>query len=115
VLTLLLLQLLLILLVLYNGFCVCVQQELDVSQLQATVLLLCFGTVTAFATTEEVAVPLSAIKAKTQIEDGELRRTLKSLACGKVSLKLLLLHFKNTSSMCDSSEKRCRSRRAYFD
>jgi Cullin family len=68
----------------------CVQQELDVSQLQATVLLLCFGTVNVAASTagasEEVAVPLSEIKAKTQIEDGELRRTLKSLACGKVSV-----------------------------
>jgi hypothetical protein len=60
-----------------------------VSQLQATVLLLCFGTVNAASATagasEEAAVPLTEIKAKTQIEDGELRRTLKSLACGKVS------------------------------
>eukprot|EP00953_Heterococcus_sp_UTEX-ZZ885_P032832 17126-Heterococcus_DN1.PRE.1 len=59
------------------GLCVCAQQELDVSQLQATVLLLCFGTVNAASATagasEEAAVPLSEIKAKTQIEDGELR------------------------------------------
>lgn len=32
----------------------------------------------------EDAVPFAAIKAKTNIEDGELRRTMQSLACGKV-------------------------------
>eukprot|EP00611_Tribonema_gayanum_P003928 TRINITY_DN13167_c0_g1_i1.p1 TRINITY_DN13167_c0_g1~~TRINITY_DN13167_c0_g1_i1.p1 ORF type:complete len:679 (+),score=298.77 TRINITY_DN13167_c0_g1_i1:25-2037(+) len=53
------------------------RKELAVSQLQATVLMLCFGT-------GDALVPFAEVKARTRIEDGELRRTLQSLACGKV-------------------------------
>ena len=36
-----------------------------------------------FSTQDEVS--FAEVKEKTNIEDGELRRTLQSLACGKVS------------------------------
>ncbi|CAM9253342.1 unnamed protein product [Pylaiella littoralis] len=51
------------------------RKELAVSQLQ-TLVLWCFSTA------DEVS--FVDVRAKTNIEDGELRRTLQSLACGKV-------------------------------
>ncbi|CAM9265834.1 unnamed protein product, partial [Discosporangium mesarthrocarpum] len=50
------------------------RKELAVSQLQ-TLVLYCFE--------EQDSVSLSDIRSRTRIEDGELRRTLQSLACGK--------------------------------
>jgi len=52
------------------------RKELDVSFFQALVLLL-------FNDGHD-ALPLEAIRDRTAIEDGELRRTLQSLACGQV-------------------------------
>ncbi|CAM9609123.1 unnamed protein product [Ectocarpus sp. 13 AM-2016] len=51
------------------------RKELAVSQLQ-TLVLWCFST--------DDEVSFVDVKGKTAIEDGELRRTLQSLACGKV-------------------------------
>lgn len=50
-------------------------KELSVSLFQ-TLVLLCFNAIET--------VSFADIKANTCIEDGELRRTLQSLACGKV-------------------------------
>ncbi len=47
-----------------------------------TLVLWCFST--------EDEVSFLDIKSKTNIEDGELRRTLQSLACGKVGLSVSL-------------------------
>ena len=53
----------------------CGRKELDVSFFQALVLLM-------FNAAD--AVPFRDIKARSGLEDGELRRTLQSLACGQV-------------------------------
>lgn len=58
-------------------------KELSVSLFQ-TLVLLCFNNNGA-----EEAVPFAEIKARTRIEDGELRRTLQSLACGKKEQRVL--------------------------
>jgi cullin-4 len=52
------------------------RKELAVSQLQATVLLLCFNSKDEMSFVD--------IKDCTAMEDGELRLTLQSLACGKI-------------------------------
>lgn len=57
------------------GVCVCVRMCVSGALLQ-TLVLWCFST--------EDEVSFLDIKAKTNIEDSELRRTLQSLACGKV-------------------------------
>ncbi len=57
-------------------------KELSVSFFQ-TLVLLCFNEETPRA------VPFVEIKAATRMEDGELRRTLQSLACGKVNQRVL--------------------------
>ncbi len=61
-------------------------KELSVSLFQ-TLVLLCFNT---NANAEPGgAVPFAEIKARTCLEDGELRRTLQSLACGKKEQRVL--------------------------
>jgi cullin 4 len=55
-------------------------KELSVSLFQ-TLVLLCFNAAEA--------VPFAEIKARTCLEDGELRRTLQSLACGKKEQRVL--------------------------
>jgi len=57
-------------------------KELSVSFFQ-TLVLLCFNDC------EAGQVGFAEIKAATRVEDGELRRTLQSLACGKVNQRVL--------------------------
>ena len=59
------------------------RKELDVSVFQALVLL-CFNGSAAGGAPAPSWLGVAELAAQTKLEDGELRRTLQSLACGKV-------------------------------
>lgn len=65
--------------------CLCLPYGACRVVLLKTLVLWCFST--------EDEVSFVDVKAKTNIEDGELRRTLQSLACGKVCFALLNLSY----------------------
>jgi cullin 4 len=62
------------------------KKELELSFYQ-TLVVLCFNV--NMENTDDVVIDLNELRQKTGIEDGELRRTLQSLACGKLDTRIL--------------------------